>query len=76
MLAIGLCEAYRVSVGWANPTSSQFNTLRDDYAPGELGFDPLGLLNNASEEEKMDLQDKELVRLPQRLLQCTYQQYS
>lgn len=39
VLAIGLCEAYRVSVGWANPSSEQFNTLREDYAPGELGFD-------------------------------------
>jgi len=60
VLAIGLCEAYRVSVGWANPTSSNFNTLRDEYAPGELGFDPLGLLNDASEEDKLDLQNKEL----------------
>lgn len=60
VFAIGLCEAYRVSVGWADPTSSQFNTLREDYRPGELGFDPLGLLNNASPEEKLDLQNKEL----------------
>lgn len=60
VFGIGLCEAYRVSVGWADPTSSQFNTLREDYRPGELGFDPLGLLNDASEEDKLDLQNKEL----------------
>jgi len=60
LLGIALCESYRVSVGWANPVSEQFNTLRDDYSPGELGFDPLGLLNNASEEDKLDLQNKEL----------------
>jgi len=60
VFVIGLCEAYRVSYGWANPSSSQFNTLREDYNPGELGFDPLNLLKDASAEEKLDLQNKEL----------------
>jgi len=60
LFGIALCESYRVSVGWANPVSEQFNTLRSDYAPGELGFDPLGLLNDASQEDKIDLQNKEL----------------
>lgn len=39
LLAIALCEAYRVSVGWANPVSEQFNALKENYTPGTLGFD-------------------------------------
>ena len=34
MFAIGLAEAYRVSVGWAQPTSEGFNKLKEDYEPG------------------------------------------
>ena len=41
---IGICEAYRVGLGWATPTSGNFYALKDDYEPGNLGFDPLGLL--------------------------------
>lgn len=32
-----------MNVGWATPTSSGFNALKEDYNPGDLGFDPLGL---------------------------------
>lgn len=34
VFAIGLAEAWRIGVGWANPTSEKFNQLRDDYNPG------------------------------------------
>ena len=34
VFAIGLAEAYRVSLGWAPPTSENFNKLRADYEPG------------------------------------------
>ena len=34
MFAIGLAEAYRVSVGWAPPTSEGFNKLKEEYEPG------------------------------------------
>lgn len=44
LLAIGICEAYRVGLGWATPTSGNFYSLNDDYEPGNLGFDPFGLL--------------------------------
>ena len=37
VLVIGICEAYRVSVGWANPVDKGTFTLRDEYAPGDLG---------------------------------------
>ncbi|KAK9807791.1 hypothetical protein WJX72_009466 [[Myrmecia] bisecta] len=59
VFAIGLAEAYRVSVGWQTPTSSGFNKLRDEYEPGNLNFDPLGLLPSDPKERK-DMQSKEL----------------
>lgn len=59
VLVIGICEAYRVSVGWANPTEKGTFSLKDDYAPGDLGFDPLGLKPD-NEEEFNALQTKEL----------------
>lgn len=59
LFAIGVCEAYRVGLGWATPRSEDFNTLRDDYEPGNLGFDPLGLLPSDPEARK-DMQSKEL----------------
>jgi light-harvesting complex I chlorophyll a/b binding protein 1 len=59
LFAIALAESYRVGRGWNDPTSENFNTLRDDYAPGELNFDPLGLLPS-DPKEKYDLQTKEL----------------
>lgn len=59
VFAIGLAEAWRIGVGWANPTSDKFNQLRDDYNMGEIGFDPLGL-TPTDPKEKYDLQTKEL----------------
>lgn len=59
VLAIGLAEAYRVSAGWATPKSSQFNQLLEEYNPGDLGFDPLGLKPSDPEELKV-LETKEL----------------
>merc|ERR1711903_334906 len=48
--AIGICESYRVAVGWATPKSTGFNSLKEDYIPGDLGFDPLGLKPESNEE--------------------------
>ncbi|EIE23416.1 hypothetical protein COCSUDRAFT_65904 [Coccomyxa subellipsoidea C-169] len=59
VFSIGLAEAWRIGVGWANPSSDKFNQLRDDYSPGEIGFDPLGL-TPTDPKEKYDLQTKEL----------------
>lgn len=59
LLVIGLLETYRVGLGWATPRSEDFNTLRDDYEPGDLGFDPLGLLPTDAAERK-EMQTKEL----------------
>lgn len=44
--AIGVCEVYRAQVGWVSPTDLQGKEqyqLREDYYPGDIGFDPLGL---------------------------------
>jgi light-harvesting complex I chlorophyll a/b binding protein 1 len=61
LFAIALAEGYRVNVGWENPAGgSGFNTLYNDYAPGELGFDPLGLCPPDGSQEKYDMQTKEL----------------
>jgi len=59
LLAIGIAESYRVAVGWNDPTSSQFYSLRDDYEPGNLGFDPLGLLPD-DPKEQYDMKSKEI----------------
>lgn len=59
LLAIGIAESYRVAVGWNDPTSSQFYSLRDDYEPGNLGFDPLGLLPDDA-DAAYDMKTKEI----------------
>jgi len=59
LIAIGLAESYRVNVGWATPTGKGFNSLKDDYEMGDLGFDPLGLKPEDPAELK-EMKTKEL----------------
>jgi len=59
LLVIALCEGYRISVGWNNPKEGVFS-LKDDYVPGDIGFDPLGLAANLSEDELYALKTKEI----------------
>jgi hypothetical protein len=59
LIAIGVAESYRVAVGWATPTGTGFNSLKDDYVPGDLGFDPLNLKPSDPAELK-ELQTKEI----------------
>eukprot|EP00798_Chlamydomonas_sp_ICE-L_P028796 gene28796-31984_t len=59
LICIGLAETYRVSAGWATPTGNGFNALKDEYNPGELNFDPLGICPTDPEELKV-MQTKEL----------------
>lgn len=42
-LGINFAEAFRASKGWVNPKEGSLFTLRDEYYPGDLGFDPFGL---------------------------------
>mmetsp|Transcript_2664 Transcript_2664/g.5426 ORF Transcript_2664/g.5426 Transcript_2664/m.5426 type:complete len:219 (+) Transcript_2664:49-705(+) len=58
VLFIGVCEAYRVAVGWANPVDN-FNSLKSNYDLGNLGFDPLGLCPTDA-DELYELKTKEL----------------
>ena len=44
LASIGLIEAVNIKKGWDFLSPSQgIATLREDYVPGDLGFDPLGL---------------------------------
>jgi hypothetical protein len=56
--AIGVVELTRASTGWVSPTESAW-TLRDDYYPGDIGFDPLGL-KPTDPAEYAAMQTKEL----------------
>lgn len=69
-LGVGIAEAYRIQVGWANPyeddsgkigrtNSAKVQTLRDDYYPGDLRFDPLGLAPTNQADFRV-MQEKEL----------------
>jgi len=60
ILAIGLAESYRVALGWATPTGEGFNSVKDDYELGNLGFDPLNLAPKDDPVAWKDLQTKEL----------------
>ena len=43
-LAVGVAEAARARRGWEEPSVARsWFKLRRSYAPGDLGFDPLGL---------------------------------
>lgn len=43
---IGAAEAQRAQIGWVDPANSKYDRpglLREDYYPGDIGFDPLGI---------------------------------
>ena len=59
---IGAYEATRAETGWVDPADcpvDQPGLLRDDYLPGDLKFDPLGLMPEDAEEFAI-MQTKEL----------------
>ena len=66
VLFIGISEVYRAQVGWVSPRdnySEQF-LLRDDYIPGDIGFDPLGLKpEDPAEFEAMQTKEIQHCRL-------------
>jgi hypothetical protein len=47
---IGSLEINRALKGWKNTDSATFQDLKDDYYPGDVGFDPLGLKPTDAEE--------------------------
>merc|ERR1719242_1679556 len=60
-LGIGIAEASRIQIGWANPYEKPDNvqSLKEDYYPGDLKFDPLGLKPDDPAEFRI-MQEKEL----------------
>ena len=58
-IIIGALELNRALVGWIRPTEVKKQVLNDDYFPGDVGFDPLGL-KPSDPEEFLELHTKEL----------------
>jgi light-harvesting complex I chlorophyll a/b binding protein 1 len=56
---IGSLEINRALKGWKSTDSAAFQDLKDDYYPGDVGFDPLGL-KPAGDEEFLAMSTKEL----------------
>jgi hypothetical protein len=58
-LAINISEALRASRGWVEPGLGQLFTLRENYYPGDIAFDPLGFKPKDA-KDFADMQAKEL----------------
>lgn len=60
-LGIGVVETLRIQKGWANPYEGMDNVqrLKPGYEPGDLGFDPLGLMPDDPDELRT-MQEREL----------------
>ena len=58
LMAIWFSEFYRARTGWTDP-EIEMRSLNDDYFPGDLGFDPLGMYPK-DEAGKLAMQNKEL----------------
>merc|ERR1719247_2893036 len=58
LFGVMLTEIARAKIGWKDP-SEEMQALRDDYTPGDLGFDPLGMAPN-TEAEMLSMKNKEL----------------
>ena len=59
MLFIGILESQRIAQGWSSLSAPATEQIRAEYNPGELGFDPLGLLPTDA-AAKAELQTKEI----------------
>ena len=58
LLAIFFSEIYRARTGWMEP-EVEMRSLRENYTPGELNFDPMGLLPK-DEAGILSMKNKEL----------------
>lgn len=59
---IGFLELNRALTGWSAPTAETIagvNTLKEDYFPGDIGFDPLNL-KPSDPQEFAEMSTKEL----------------
>ena len=60
LFGIGLCETYRAAVGWNPPGAPASRQMRDEFTPGQIGFDPLGLFPEDDPEAAFQIQTKEI----------------
>jgi hypothetical protein len=59
-ISIAMVELDRAQYGWVPPRDADdVGMLRDDYSPGDINFDPLGL-KPTDPDELMSIQTKEL----------------
>ena len=58
-ILIGTLELNRALVGWQSPGDGSGRRLKEDYFPGDIGFDPLGL-KPEDNDEFLSLHTKEL----------------
>jgi hypothetical protein len=58
-LIINIAEALRANKGWVEPGMGDLFSLREQYYPGDVGFDPLGL-KPTDAAAFADMQTKEL----------------
>jgi hypothetical protein len=58
LFGVMLTEITRARIGWMPPDEAM-QTLRPEYVPGELGFDPLGMAPK-TEAEMLSMKNKEL----------------
>jgi len=58
-LAINIAEAARASIGWVEPGLGPLFTLRENYYPGDIRFDPFGLKPTEA-KDFANMQAKEL----------------
>lgn len=58
-VVIGAAELKRALTGWESPDTNTGRVLKEDYFPGDIGFDPLGLKPD-DPEEFMIMSTKEL----------------
>ena len=58
MTAIFFSEFARARTGWVDP-DIEIRTLKENYLPGDLGFDPLGM-KPKDEKGFLAMQNKEL----------------
>jgi len=60
-MGIAFTETLRIQKGWANPYEARGNvqTLKPDYYPGDLGWDPLGI-KPTDPDELRTMQEREL----------------
>ena len=58
LLTVWLSEIWRARIGWVEP-DIEMRSLRENYLPGDLGFDPLGM-KPKDEAGLLAMQNKEL----------------